>query len=64
MDDVPNLVKTDDLKDVHKVLSVVFSSLPSHFGEFIKWIAEVRRREDGDQNLSLEENGRLSLKVL
>lgn len=62
MDDVPNLVKTDDVKDVHKVLSVVFSSLPSHFGEFIKWIAEVRRREDGSQNLSLEENGRLSLK--
>ncbi|MBA0686281.1 hypothetical protein Goari_013890, partial [Gossypium aridum] len=62
MDDVPNLVKTDDVKDVHKVLSVVFSSLPSHFGEFIKWIAEVRRREDGGQNLSLEENGRLSLK--
>ncbi|XVF72039.1 hypothetical protein PTKIN_Ptkin12aG0089300 [Pterospermum kingtungense] len=62
MDDVPNLVKSDDVKDVHKVLSVVFSSLPSNFGEFIKWIAEVRRREDGGQNLSQEERGRLSLK--
>ena len=64
MDDVPNLVKSDDVKDVRKVLSVVFSSLPSNFGEFIKWIAEVRRREDGGQNLSQEEKGRLSLKVL
>ncbi|KAL4355090.1 hypothetical protein GQ457_06G028730 [Hibiscus cannabinus] len=61
-DDVPNLVKSDDVKDVQKVISVVFSSLPSNFEEFIKWIAEVRRREDGDQNLSLEEKGRLSLK--
>ncbi|XVF21546.1 hypothetical protein REPUB_Repub12eG0099100 [Reevesia pubescens] len=62
MDDVPNLVKSDEVKDVHKVISVVFSSLPSNFGEFIKWIAEVRRTEDGGQNLSIEENGRLSLK--
>ncbi|XP_039032584.1 glutathione gamma-glutamylcysteinyltransferase 1-like isoform X1 [Hibiscus syriacus] len=62
MDDVPNLVKSDDVKDVKKVISVVFSSLPSKFEEFIKWIGEVRRREDGDQNLSLEEKGRLSLK--
>ncbi|XVF32356.1 hypothetical protein REPUB_Repub17cG0074900 [Reevesia pubescens] len=62
MDDVPNLVKSDDVKDVHKILSVVFSSLLSHFGEFIKWIAEVRRREDGGQNLSQEERRRLSLK--
>ncbi|XVF32358.1 hypothetical protein REPUB_Repub17cG0075000 [Reevesia pubescens] len=61
MDDVPNLVKSDDVKDVHKVLSVVFS-LPSNFVEFIKWIAEFRRREDGDQNLSQEERCRLSLK--
>ncbi|KAE8699532.1 Glutathione gamma-glutamylcysteinyltransferase 1 [Hibiscus syriacus] len=62
MDDVPNLVKSDDVKDVQKVISVVSSSLPSNFEEFIKWVAEVRRREDGDQNLSLEEKGRLSLK--
>lgn len=62
MDDVPNLVKSEDIKDIRKVLSVVFSSLPSNFGDFIKWIAEVRRREDGGQNLSQEENGRLSLK--
>lgn len=64
MDDVPNLMKSEDLKDVHKVLLAVFSSLPSNFGEFIKWIAEVRRREDGGQNLSQEEKGRLALKVL
>ncbi|KAE8676241.1 Glutathione gamma-glutamylcysteinyltransferase 1 [Hibiscus syriacus] len=62
MDDVSNLVKSDYVKDIQKIISVVFSSLPSNFEEFIKWVAEVRRREDGDQNLSLEEKGRLSLK--
>lgn len=64
MDEVPLLMKSEDVKDVKKVVSVVFTSLPSNFGEFIKWIAEVRRREDGNQNLSPEENGRLALKVL
>lgn len=63
MDDVPNLVKSKDFKDFEEVLTVVFTSLPSNFGEFIKWVAEVRRQEDGDHSLSQEEKGRLALKV-
>jgi len=32
--------------------------------EFITWIAEVRRQEDGNLTLSEEEKGRLAIKVL
>lgn len=63
MDDVPLLLKSDNVKDIHAVISVVFTSLPSNFEEFIKWVAEVRRREDGDQSLSPEEQARLVVKV-
>lgn len=64
MDDVPLLLKSVDVKDINKVLHVVFLSLPSSFGDFIKWVAEIRRQEDGGQSLSQEEKGRLSVKVL
>ncbi|KAJ7972621.1 Phytochelatin Synthase, Glutathione gamma-glutamylcysteinyltransferase [Quillaja saponaria] len=62
MDEVPTLLKMEDVKDIHKVLSVVITSLPSNFGEFIKWIAEVRRGEDSGQILSPEEKARLAIK--
>lgn len=64
MDDVPLLLKSEEVEDIQEVLSVVFMSLPSNFGQFIKWVAEVRRREDGDQSLSPEEKARLALKVI
>ncbi|XP_044491381.1 glutathione gamma-glutamylcysteinyltransferase 1-like isoform X2 [Mangifera indica] len=64
MEDVPNLMKSKDFKDIENVLSVVFASLPPNFGEFIKRVAEVRRQEDGDNRLSQEEKGRLAVKVL
>ncbi|XP_061343412.1 glutathione gamma-glutamylcysteinyltransferase 1 isoform X1 [Gastrolobium bilobum] len=62
MDDVPVLLKSEDVKDVHKVLSVIVTSLPSNFEEFIKWVAEIRRREDGGPSLSAEEKARLAVK--
>ncbi|XP_021888573.1 glutathione gamma-glutamylcysteinyltransferase 1-like [Carica papaya] len=62
MDDVPLLVTSEDVKDIQKVISIVLMSLPSKFEEFIKWVVEVRRREDGNQSLSLEEKGRLTVK--
>ncbi|GFP85410.1 glutathione gamma-glutamylcysteinyltransferase 1 [Phtheirospermum japonicum] len=49
MDDVPMLLSSDNMTDVKSVLSTVFTSLPSDFAEFIKWVAEIRRKEDGDQ---------------
>lgn len=62
-EDVPLLLKLDNVKDVQEVLSVVFKSPPADLREFIKWIAEVRRQEDGSLVLSEEERGRLAVKV-
>ena len=63
MDDVPLLLKSEDVKDIQKVLSIIVTSLPSNFEEFIKWVAEIRRREDGGPSLSPEEKARLAVKV-
>lgn len=63
MDDVPLLLKSEDAKDIHQVISIIVASLPSNFEEFIKWIAEIRRREDGGPSLSAEEKARLAIKV-
>ncbi|KVI03880.1 Phytochelatin synthase, C-terminal [Cynara cardunculus var. scolymus] len=62
VEDVPTLLSCKDVKDVKDVLSIVFNSLPSKFLEFIKWVAEVRQREDGGQSLSSEEKERLAVK--
>lgn len=56
-------MKSEAVKDVQEVLSVVFKSPPADLREFIKWIAEVRRQEDGSLVLSEEEKGRLAVKV-
>lgn len=60
--DVPVLLKSDDLKSVPEVLSVIFESLPAHAGDFIKWIAEVRRQEEDGSSLSKEEKARIAAK--
>lgn len=61
--DVPILLKSDDLKTVPEVLSVIFQSLPAHAGDFIKWIAEVRRQDEDGSSLSNEEKARIAAKV-
>ncbi|KAJ0963725.1 hypothetical protein J5N97_028847 [Dioscorea zingiberensis] len=61
-EDVPNLLKSDDLKSVPEVLSLIFESLPANAGEFIKWIAEVRRQEENGSSLSKEEKARIAVK--
>lgn len=63
MDDVPLLLKSVDVKDVHQAVSIIVSSLPSNSEQFIKWVAEIRRREDGGPSLSAEEKARLAIKV-
>ncbi|KAG2405920.1 Glutathione gamma-glutamylcysteinyltransferase [Vigna angularis] len=62
-EDVPQLLKSEDLKDVQEVLSVIFKPPPSELRRLITWIAEVRRQEDGNLTLSDEEKGRLALKA-
>ncbi|GAU48425.1 hypothetical protein TSUD_405550 [Trifolium subterraneum] len=55
VDDVPYLLKLEDVKDISKVLSVIVTSLPSNFEEFIKWVTEIRRQEGGGPSLNEEE---------
>ncbi|PNX86849.1 phytochelatin synthase, partial [Trifolium pratense] len=62
INDVPSLLKSDDVKDMCKVLSVIVTSLPSNFEEFIKWVAEIRRQKDGGPSLSEEEKTQAFLK--
>ncbi|KAJ0252596.1 Glutathione gamma-glutamylcysteinyltransferase 1 [Hirschfeldia incana] len=61
-EDVPRLVSSQHVDSVENILSVVFRSLPSHFNQFIRWVAEIRIREDVNQHLSAEEKSRLNLK--
>ncbi|PWA99269.1 phytochelatin synthase 1 [Artemisia annua] len=63
VEDVPVLLSSKDVKHVNDVLSIVINSLSSKIHEFIKWVAEVRRTEEGDQSLSPEEQERLSIKT-
>ncbi|XP_058101558.1 glutathione gamma-glutamylcysteinyltransferase 1-like [Magnolia sinica] len=62
IEDVPLLLKSEDVNNIQTVLTVLFSSLPTHVGEFIKWVAEVRRTEEGGSSLSQEEKARLAVK--
>ncbi|XP_050366527.1 glutathione gamma-glutamylcysteinyltransferase 3-like [Argentina anserina] len=62
IEDVPLLMKLDEIKDVQEVISVVFKSPPADLREFVKWVAEVRRQENGHLILSNEEKGRLAIK--
>ncbi|KAK7245345.1 hypothetical protein RIF29_40185 [Crotalaria pallida] len=62
-EEVPLLLKSEDLKDIQEVLSSVFKSPPSELRAFITWVAEVRRQEDGNLTLSVEESGRLAIKA-
>lgn len=62
-EDIPLLLKSEDLKDIQQVLSAIFKSPPVELRGFITWVAEVRRQEDGNLTLSEEERGRLTIKV-
>ncbi|CAJ1900296.1 unnamed protein product [Sphenostylis stenocarpa] len=62
-EDVPQLLKSEDLKDIQEVLSVVFKSPPGELRGLITWIVEVRRQEDRNLTLSDEEKGRLAIKA-
>ncbi|KAI8535113.1 hypothetical protein RHMOL_Rhmol10G0150000 [Rhododendron molle] len=44
---IPLLLKSEDVKDVDRILSVLFGSESTDFGEFIKHVAEVHGQEDG-----------------
>ncbi|XP_076906470.1 glutathione gamma-glutamylcysteinyltransferase 1-like [Bidens hawaiensis] len=62
LEDVRELLSSKNVKHVKDVLSIVFSSMPSKFLEFIKRVPEDRITEEGDESLSPEERERLSIK--
>lgn len=64
IEEVPLLLKIEDVKNVQELLSVVFKLPPQNLKQFIKWVAEVREQEDGNVKLNAEERGRLAVKVL
>ena len=63
VEDVSNLLKDESLDTVTALLSHLVESLPANAGDLIKWVVEVRRKEEGISSLSKEEKERLVLKV-
>ncbi|KAJ3672150.1 hypothetical protein LUZ60_006871 [Juncus effusus] len=62
-DDVPKLSASENIKNIQELISELFKALPESAGEFIKWVVEVRRKEEGEfEGLNTEEEERLSLK--
>jgi glutathione gamma-glutamylcysteinyltransferase len=61
-EDLPNLLKAENLYDVPTLFSCLIETLPANAGALIKWVAEVRRKEDSGPSCK-EERERLSLKV-
>ncbi|XP_074582111.1 glutathione gamma-glutamylcysteinyltransferase 1-like isoform X2 [Curcuma longa] len=62
INDVPILLKSEDLKSASQVLYRVLKSLPACAGDFIKQFLEVRSRDEDGSTLSNEEKERLALK--
>ncbi|CAL4958891.1 unnamed protein product [Urochloa decumbens] len=61
-EDLPNLLKGENLDNVQTLLSRLIESLPAEAEALIKWVVEVRRKEEGGPSLSKEEKERLFLK--
>jgi glutathione gamma-glutamylcysteinyltransferase len=64
VEDLPNLLEIESLDNVPTLLSHLIATLPSNAGALIKWVVEVRRKEEDGSSLCKEENERLLLKVI
>ncbi|WVZ72752.1 hypothetical protein U9M48_021163 [Paspalum notatum var. saurae] len=62
VEDLPNILKAQNLDNVPALLSCLIESLPADAEALIKWVVEVRRKEEGGLSLSKEEKERLFLK--
>ncbi|PAN32842.1 hypothetical protein PAHAL_5G516000 [Panicum hallii] len=60
--DLPNILKAESLDSVPTLLSHFIDSLPANAGSLIKWVVEVRRKEEEGPYLSKEEKERLFVK--
>ena len=56
-------MKGENLDNVQTLFSRLIESLPADAEALIKWVVEVRRKEEGEPSLSKEEKERLFLKV-
>lgn len=63
VEDLPNILEIESLDNVPTLLSRLIATLPANAGALIKWVVEVRRKEEGGPSLSKEEKERLSQKV-
>lgn len=61
-EEVPHLLSSDEIKGIQGILSVILTSAPKNLRDFINWVAEVRKLEDGNKVVNEEENKRLSIK--
>ncbi|KAJ4776312.1 Glutathione gamma-glutamylcysteinyltransferase 1 [Rhynchospora pubera] len=61
-EDVPKLLRSETVNSVQALFSLLFRTLPASAADFIKWVVEVRRQEEGVSSLSPEERERLNLK--
>jgi hypothetical protein len=61
---VPNLLRDNSVDNVLTILSRLVNHLPPNAGNFIKWVIEVRRQEEGGSSPSKEANEMPFLKVI
>ncbi|KAJ3679708.1 hypothetical protein LUZ60_017719 [Juncus effusus] len=62
-EDVPQIIKSDNLHTIEQLLSTLFESLPTNAGDFIKCIVEIKGPDEGRSDIiTQEERERLSLK--
>ncbi|CAO2199492.1 unnamed protein product [Urochloa humidicola] len=62
VEDLPDLLRAESLDNVPTLLSRVIDSLPANVGSLIKWVVEVRRKDEDGPCLSKEEKERLFVK--
>ncbi|KAL9257804.1 Glutathione gamma-glutamylcysteinyltransferase 1-like protein [Drosera capensis] len=60
--DAPHLFSTTEIKDLHELIAMIFTSAPTGLRDFIAWVVEVRRQEEDNKTVSNEERARLALK--
>ncbi|CAO2181329.1 unnamed protein product [Urochloa humidicola] len=58
VEDLPDILKDESLDSVPTLLSRFIDSLPANAGSLIKWVAEVRRKDEDGPCLSKEEKDR------
>ncbi|KAK4773245.1 hypothetical protein SAY87_028264 [Trapa incisa] len=62
VDDIPNLLKVEDIKDVKMLIGLICKSLPLDFEKFIHWVLGIQSAVDGGVCISKEEKGRPTIK--